>query len=54
MAVYFCGGNCIEDISNHLLSHLSLHPSLRTCSSDTILRAIDELKTDNITYESTL
>ena len=48
MAVYFCGGNCIEDISNHLLSHLSLHPSLR------ILRAIDELKTDNITYESTL
>ena len=52
MTVYFCGGNCIEDISNHLLSHLSLHPLLRTCSSDTILRAINELTTDNITYKS--
>ena len=52
MTVYFCGGNCIEDISNHLLSHLSLHPLLRTCSSDTILRAINELTTDNITYTS--
>ena len=52
MTVYFCGGNCIEDISNHLLSHLRLHPLLRTCSSDTILRAINELTTDNITYKS--
>lgn len=52
MSVYFCGGSCIEDISNHLLPHLSLHPSLRTCSSDTILRAINELTTDNITYTS--
>lgn len=52
MAFYFSGGNYMEDISNHLLPHLRLHPSLRTCSSDTILRTIKELTTDNITYTS--
>lgn len=31
---------------------LSLHPTLRTCSSDSILRAIEELTEDNITYVS--
>ena len=39
MSVYFCGGSCIEDVTTHLMNHLSLHPTLRTCSSDTILRA---------------
>ena len=43
MCVYFCGGKCIEDVSTHLMKHLSLHPRLRTCSADTILRAIEEL-----------
>ena len=32
-----------EDATTHLMNHLSLHPTLRTCSSDTILRAIKEL-----------
>ena len=40
MSIYFCGGSCIEDVTTHLMPHLSLHPTLRTCSSDTILRAI--------------
>ena len=52
MCVYFCGGSCIEDVTSHLLTHLSLHPALRTCSSDTILRAIKELTTENVTYIS--
>lgn len=52
MCVYFCGGSCIEDITNHLMTHLSLHPSLRTCSADTILRAINELTQENILYTS--
>ena len=43
MSIYFCGGSCIEDVTTHLMSHLSLHTTLRTCSSDTILRAIKEL-----------
>ena len=36
-SVYFCGGDCVEDVTSHLMPHLSLHPTLRTCSSDTIL-----------------
>ena len=52
MSVYFCGGSCIEDVTTHLMYHLSLHPTLRTCSADTILRAIKELTQDNISYTS--
>ena len=51
-SVYFCGGDCVEDVTSHLMPHLSLHPTLRTCSSDTILRAIRELTQDNISYTS--
>lgn len=52
MCIYFCGGTCIEDVSKHLMSYLSQHPKLRTCSSDTILRAIEELTEANILYTS--
>lgn len=52
MSVYFCGGSCIEDVTTHLMYHLSLHPTLRTCSADTILRAIKELTQENISYTS--
>ena len=52
MSVYFCGGSCVEDVTSHLMRHLSYHPTLRTCSSDTILRAIKELAQDNISYTS--
>ena len=52
MCIYFCGGSCVEDISALLMPHLSLHPRLRTCSSDTILRAIEELSQENISYTS--
>ena len=52
MSIYYCGGSCIEDVTTHLMNHLSLHPTLRTCSSDTILRAIKELTQENISYTS--
>ena len=52
LCVYFCGGSCVEDVTAHLMSHLSLHPTLRTCSADTILRAINELTRENISYTS--
>ena len=52
MSIYFCGGSCIEDVTTHLMNHLSLHPTLRTCSSDTILRAIKELTQENVLYTS--
>lgn len=48
MSIYFCGGSYIEDVTTRLMNHLSHHPTLRTCSSDTILRAIKELKQENI------
>ena len=51
-SVYFCGGDCVEDVISHLMPHLSLHLTLRTCSSDTILRGISELATANTTYIS--
>ena len=52
MCVYLCGDSCVEDVTTHLMRHLSLHPSLRTCSADTILRAIEELTCENTTYQS--
>ena len=52
MSIYFCGGSCVEDVTSHLMNHLSLHPTLRTCSSDTILRAIKELTQENISHTS--
>ena len=52
MSVYFCGGSCIKDVTSHLMHHLSPHPTLRTCSADTILRAIKELSQNNISYTS--
>ena len=52
MCVYFCSGSCVEDVTTHLMKHLSLHPALRTCSADTILRAIEELTVDNTRYTS--
>ena len=51
-SVYFCGGDCVEDVTSHLMPHLSLHPTLRTCSSETILRGISELSCANTTYTS--
>ena len=51
-SVYFCGGDCVEDVTSHLMPHLSLHPTLRMCSSDTILRGISELSCANTTYTS--
>ena len=52
MSVYLCGGDCVEDVTSHLMPHLSLHPTIRTCSSDTILRGISELNCANTTYTS--
>jgi len=37
---------------SHLMPHLSLHLTLRTCSSDTIMRGISQLSTANTAYTS--
>ena len=33
MCVYFCGGSCIEDVSTHLMRHLSCHSRLSIFSA---------------------
>ena len=49
-AVYLCGGDCMEDINLFLRYALSDRPGTRIPSSDTVLRAIEELTTENVTY----
>ena len=49
-AVYLCGGDCMEDINLFLRDTLSDRPGTRIPSSDTVLRAIEELTTENVTY----
>ena len=48
MFVFFCCGSCI----GIFYEDLSSHPSLSTCSADTIIHAIKELAVSNITYTS--
>ena len=47
MSIYYCGGSCIEDVTTHLMNHLSLHPTLRTCSSDTIRSTMTSLPSED-------
>ena len=49
-SVYFCGGDCMEDINLFLRGELSDRPNTRVPSADTVLRAIEELTSDNVTY----
>jgi hypothetical protein len=52
LAVYLNGGDCTEDINEHLRGHLSTVRGLNVCSADTILRGIKELSTPQQTYTS--
>ena len=52
-SVYFCGGSCIEDLNQYLKEDLMMRPNTAIPSSDTVLRGIKELTTDNIEYTST-
>ena len=52
MAIFFNGGDCTEDINEHLGSHLKQVRGLSVCSADTILRGIKELATPTEEYVS--
>ena len=52
MNVFFCGGDCAEDIQSHLKKDLKSIPNNSVPSADTILRGIKELSTENTPYES--
>ena len=50
--VFYCGGDCAEDIQTHVGNDLKLIPSNVVSSADTVLRVIKELATDNSEYVS--
>lgn len=42
-SIYFCGGDCIEDLQTNLKSHFTNNPFVKTASPDTILRRLSGL-----------
>jgi len=50
--LFYCGGDCAEDIDTHLGKDLKLIPGNIVSSPDTVLRVVKELATDNNVYKS--
>jgi hypothetical protein len=50
--VFYCGGDCAEDIQTHLGKHLKSIPDNLVPSADTILRGVKEVATQNSTFTS--
>jgi len=51
--IFLCGGDCAEDISQHLRPTLENIPQSKVPSPDTLLRSLDGLAADNTTVIST-
>jgi hypothetical protein len=49
-SVFCCGGDCMEDLNLYLKDMLTERPHTRVPSADTVLRGIEELATENISY----
>ena len=49
-SVFCCGGDCMEDLNLYLKDMLAERPHTRVPSADTVLRGIEELATENISY----
>lgn len=45
-SVFFCGGDCAEDINEHLKSYLKSVPGMKVAGADTILGVLKSLKTN--------
>jgi hypothetical protein len=52
MNIFLCGGECAEDIQDHLRTSLELIPGNEVPSADTLLRGIKELAVKNTTTVS--
>jgi hypothetical protein len=50
--VFLSGGDCVEDIGEHLGEHLKTIPGNNVPSPDTVLRGIKSLSTENTVYTS--
>lgn len=51
-SVFYCGGDCIEDLNLYLKEVLTERPHTRVPSADTVLRGIEELTTENVSYKA--
>jgi hypothetical protein len=51
-SVYFCGGDCAEDINEHLKDYLKAVPGMKVADADTVLRVTKSLKTDKETVHT--
>lgn len=51
-SIYYCGGECIEDIQTHFGEFLKDIPNNSVPSSDTISRGIKELSVENSIFQS--
>ena len=49
-SVFCCGGDCMEDLNLYLKDVLTERPHTRVPSADTVLRGLEELATENISY----
>jgi hypothetical protein len=49
MSVYMCGGDCIEDLNDHLKPHFVKNPFVKMPSPDTVLRRLGQLSQPNST-----
>ncbi|MBR3022409.1 MAG: choice-of-anchor J domain-containing protein [Bacteroidaceae bacterium] len=49
-SVFCCGGDCMEDLNLYLKDVLTERPHTHVPSADTVLRGIEELATENISY----
>jgi hypothetical protein len=45
MSIYFCGGDCIEDLQTNLKPHFKNNPMVKLVSPDTLLRRLSNLST---------
>lgn len=47
LSIYYCGGDCIEDIHTNLRPHFENNPFVKLPSPDTLLKRLSELATEN-------
>ncbi|MDR2233079.1 MAG: IS1380 family transposase [Tannerella sp.] len=50
--LFLCGGDCAEDMEEHLYDTLSAIPGNRVCKADTLLRCLKELSVENTPFTS--
>ena len=50
--LFLCGGNCAEDIEDHLRDTLDAIPGNKVSRADTLLRCLKELSVENTPFTS--